>query len=277
MSKEWMLEPARKFYEYLILRGRSPGTAYQNARYIHQFLTWLGKKPEEITRDDIMNYVMYLRDGLGYSEGTVKNRCHAISSFLKFIGKDDLAKWVPIPSPKGREVEWLPEDIVLRVVDRDPYLRVAYELALRVSELLMLKRSEYNPRTGEIVVYREKHKGKPNRYVLKLSDEAREILNEYISEKRCPGDRVFCISRRAIQDRFKRALRRAGLDPSRYSFHTLRHSRCTNIVIKYMREGKPVDLITLAKFMGHLDPRTTMMYIHIASRALGMETPTVVM
>jgi integrase len=273
VSSEWMSDPARKFYEYLRLRGRSPGTAYQNARYIHHFLTWLGKRPEEITREDIMNYVVYLRDNLGYSEGTIKNRCHAISSFLKFIGRDDLAKWVPIPSPKGREIEWLPEDLILRVVDGDPYLRTAYELALRVSELLMLRRNEYDPKSGEIVVYREKHKGKPNRYVLKLPDEVREILNKHIMETVCPDGRIFCISRKAIQVRFKRALRRAGLDPSKYTFHVLRHSKCTNIVIKYLKEGKPVDIVTLAKFMGHLDPRTTMTYVHLASRVLGIETP----
>jgi len=117
----------------------------------------------------------------------------------------------------------LPEETVIRVVDRDPVLRVAYELALRVSELLLLRRDEYNPETGVIAVYRLKHKGKPNRYILQLSDETRELLNEYIESNPCPDGRIFCMSRKAIQLRFKKALARTGIDPDRYTFHVLRH------------------------------------------------------
>jgi len=111
----------------------------------------------------------------------------------------------------------------MKIVKDDVYLRIAYELALRVSELLMLKINEYDPKTGMIAVYREKHKGKPNRYLLKLSDEAREMLNQYLQTRTCKDDRIFCISTRAIQGRFKRRLKWAGLDPKKYTFHLLRH------------------------------------------------------
>jgi integrase len=270
-----MRPEARKFYEYLVLKGKSADTAYQVARYVHHFLEWVKKRPEDVTRDDVFNYVKHMREELKYSDGTVKNRCYAIAKFMEYLGREDIAKWVPVPRYRPREVEWLPEDVVMRVVDDDPYLVVAYELALRVSELLLLKRSEYNPDTGDIFVYRLKHKGRANRYLLRLSDRARRVLNEYLKTRKCPDDRVFCISRREVQNRFKRALVRAGLNPEKYSFHVLRHSRITNIVIKYMREGRTLDVIALAKFMGHSDPRTTMTYIHVASRALGVETPIV--
>jgi integrase/recombinase XerD len=273
MSTEWMSPEARKFYEYLVLKGKSRDTAYQCARYIHHFLEWVKKKPEDVTREDIFNYVKHMKEELGYSDGTVKNRCSAIAKFMEYIGREDIAKWVPVPRYRPREVEWLPEDAIVKVIDEDPYLVVAYELALRVSELLLLKRSEYDPETGVIAVYRLKHKGRHNRYLLKLPDYARRVLNKHIEATKCTDDKIFCISRRAIQDRFKRALARAGLDPDKYSFHVLRHSKITNVVIKYLKEGKPVDAVTLAKFMGHSDPRTTMTYVHIASRALGVETP----
>jgi integrase len=273
MNTEILMEEARKFYEYLVLRGRSHVTAYNDALRVQHFLEWVKKPVDRITRSDIMNYMMYLKTQKRYKESTLKNISYSISQFLKFMGRDRIAGWVPRPVPKPREIEWLPDDIIMKIVGKDPVLRVAYELALRVSELLMLRRSEYNRETGEIAVYREKHKGKPNRYLLKLSDEARQLLNTYLDTHSCSDDRVFCVSRRAIQARFKRALKRAGLDPSKYTFHVLRHSRCTNIVIKMLKDKGYVDLVTLAKFMGHLSPATTMQYIHIASRALGMEVP----
>jgi len=264
---------ARRFYEYLVLRGKSADTAYQYARYVHHFLEWVKKRPEEVTREDVFNYVKHMKEELGYGDGTIKNRCYAVAKFMEFLGREDVAKWVPVPRYRPREVEWLPEEVIRRVIDEDPYLVVAYELALRVSELLLLKRGEYDPETGTIAVYRLKHKGRQNRYLLKLPDYARRVLNKHLEATKCPGDRVFCVSRRAIQERFKRALRRTGLDPRSYSFHVLRHSKVTNIVIKHLKEGKPVDTVTLAKFMGHSDPRTTMTYIHVASRALGVEVP----
>jgi integrase len=272
-APQWICEEARQFYEYLTLRGRSHITAYNAAARVHHFLEWVKKPVDRVTRHDIMRYLMFLKTQKGYRDSTLKNISYSLSQFLEFMGRKSLAAWVPRPVPKAKEIEWLPEDVIMSVVDRDPILRVAYELALRVSELLMLKRSEYNRETGEIAVYREKHKGKPNRYLLKLSDEARQLLNMYLDANSCSDDRVFCISRRAIQARFKRALKRAGLDPNKYTFHSIRHSRCTNLVIKMLRERGTVDLVTLAKFMGHLSPATTMQYIHIATRVLGIETP----
>jgi site-specific recombinase XerD len=268
-----MREEARGFYDYLVLRGRSRDTAYQNARHVHHFLEWLGKPATEATREDVMNYVRYLRDRKGYSTSTVKNVCYSLSSFFVYLGKRDLAEWVPRPVPKPGEVRWLPEDVVMRVVGGDPVLRVAYELALRVSELLLLRRDEYNPETGTIAVYRLKHKGKPNRYILQLSDETRVLLNDYLESNQCPDGRVFCMSRKAVQARFRNALAKAGLDPRRYTFHVLRHSRCTNLVIRMLRERGTVDLLVLSKFMGHLSPSTTMSYVHIATKALGVEVP----
>lgn len=273
VNVDWMRPEARRFYEYLVMKGRGENTAYQCARYVHHFLEWARKRPEEVTREDVFNYIKHMKEELGYGDGTIKNRCYAIAKFMEFVGKEDVARWVPIPKYRSSRVVWLPEEVVKRVIDSDPYLVVAYELALRLTELLLLKRSEYNPETGDIAVYRLKHKKTVNRYLLRLPDYARHILNRHIEATKCPDDRIFCISPKSIQLRFKRALRRAGLDPEGYSFHVLRHSKCTNTVIKYLKEGRPVDIVTLAKFMGHLDPRTTMMYIHIASRALGAEAP----
>jgi len=263
-----MNDVCRRFFDYLILRGKSERTAYYYAYHVNRFIEWNGGKYDDISREDIMDYFEYLRDEVEYDSTSLRIVAWSLVAFFNYIGKEDIARWIPIPSSHYEEVEWLPEDVVKKVIDSDPVLCVAYDLALRLSEVVLLMRSDYNRNTGDIVVTRLKHKNRPNKYILKLSPWVRELLNRYIDSSRCCDGRIFCMSTRSIQQRFKNALTRAGLDQSKYSFHVLRHSRCTNIAINELREKGTVDIVSLAKFMGHLNINTTMMYIHIASKYL---------
>jgi len=267
-----MVDVCRRFYDYLILGGKSERTAYYYAYHANRFIEWNGGRYEDVSREDIMDYFEYLRDEAGYDHTSLRVVAWSLVAFFNFIGREDLAKWIPTPSSHYEEVEWLPEDVVKKVIDSDPVLCVAYDLALRLSEVTLLTRSEYNKETGDIVVTRLKHKNRPNKYLLKLSPWVRDILNRYLLVSKCSDGRIFCMSTRAIQQRFKNALARAGIDPNKYSFHVLRHSRCTNIVIHELREKGTVDIVSLAKFMGHLNMNTTMAYIHLGSRYLKFGT-----
>ncbi|RLE62445.1 MAG: hypothetical protein DRJ47_10665 [Thermoprotei archaeon] len=212
------------FVEYLRLSGKSEATVKRYRLFVEDFLRFYGSDPKEAGRDDIMEYFAYLRDSREYSDRSLALAGWSLRAFFKYLGMDDIAAWIPTPSFSVQyEPEWLPEDIVLKVVDRIAFLVVAYDLALRLREVTMLRTDGYNARTGYIEVVRLKHKGRPNRYVLPLRPYAKEVLDEYIERERPPRNKLFPISDRMIQYVFKRRLKECGLDPRKYSFHVLRH------------------------------------------------------
>ena len=67
---------------------------------------------------------------------------------------------------------------------------------------------------------------------------------------------------------FKKRLKMCELDPNKYTFHSLRHSRLTHMAIHQLRTRGYVDIVGLAKFAGHSRPDTTMMYVHLAHKYL---------
>ncbi|MBM1154928.1 site-specific integrase [archaeon] len=260
---------AISLYEYLRLSGKSEGTAYNYARYIDKFVEFIGKPPEKATRMDVMEFMRYIREGLGFKDRSVAIVGWSLRAYYKMVGLDDMARWVPIPQiGSEEEPEWLPEDVVMELIDRVAVLVVAYDLALRLGEVVLLKADRYNKATGEIEVTRLKHKGRPNKYMLILDDWARDVLNEYLDVHGIRTGRIFRMTTRTIQNIFKRRLKVIGLDPNRYRFHVLRHSRATHIAIRELREKGHVDVLSLAKFMGHARIETTMRYVHLASKYL---------
>ena len=264
-----MHRSASEFMDYLLYSGKSRNTAYTYARIVDRMLNYVGKEPEDITRVDVMKFLRYLRDEKGHNDRYMAVIGWSLRSFFIMLGRRELAMWIPIPTLSGvEEPKWLPEDEVMKIVRPFPVLTVAYDLALRVGEVPLLRRDRYNMETGEIEVTRLKHKGRPNKYILVLRPFARDILNKYLRFMPRRSIYIFPMSTRNVQYIFKRALVLAGYNPRDYTFHLLRHSRLTNIAIKELREKGHVDLLRLSKFAGHLRPETTLRYVHLAAEYL---------
>jgi len=262
-----------RFRQYLTYQGKSPRTIKYYTYHIQKFLDFIRKPPEKITKEDVMDYYEYLQSSKNYTNRSLNIVGWSLKSFLEMLGLNELAMWIPTPRYEVTyEPKWLPEDVIKKIIDSEAVLVVAYDLALRLSEVSELRRDLYNKRTGDIEVTRMKKKGRANKQILTLSPQAREILNEYIAKTPSPDGRMFPISRRMIQYIFKRNVKVAGLNPKEYTFHVLRHSRATNIAIKQLQENGYVDIVSLAKFLGHSRPETTMIYVHLANKYLKFHT-----
>lgn len=74
----------------------------------------------------------------------------------------------------------------------------------------------------------------------------------FVSQKRNP------MSNRAIQYRVEFYLKKAGLDPKKYSPHKLRHTAAT-LLYKY----DEVDIRALKEILGHESIATTQIYTHV--------------
>jgi integrase len=134
-----------------------------------------------------------------------------------------------------------------------------------VGEVGLLRRGEFNPRTGEITVTCLKHKGRRNKYILMLDDWCLEILNGYLKRfDEYLGDVIFPMSVPTMQRYFE--MRAGALGLEGYKFHSLRHSRLTHIAIRELEEKGVVDELSLAKFAGHLRVESTRIYVHLASK-----------
>lgn len=275
-----MREIIEKYKNYLKYSGKSERTIYLYALRVEDFLRYINKDPMEITKDDIIEYYMMLENKKKYSKRSLYTVGWSLKSFFQMIGRNDIVMWIPTPSfTVVEEPAWIPMDRIECVIDEVPYLCVAYDLALRLREVGMLRRDRYNPKTGEIEVYRLKKKGKPVSQILVLGGtdpktNAREVLNKYLETRTDSDKRMFNISDRMMQYKFKQRIKICGLDPNKYSFHRLRHSRLTHIAIYELQNKGYVDIVSLAKFAGHGRPETTMMYVHLAHKYLAFSSNT---
>jgi len=255
---------AQKFREYLTY-DCAPSTAYNYSRDVSKFLTWVDKPLEEITPMDITDWYQSLEER--YRPRTIWRFGWALRRFFDVMGMAEMKRRTPIVSYEVPEPLWLTREQTRQVIGDVPVLCVAYDLALRVGEVKSLRRSSFNPSTGDIEVTRLKHKGRRNTYILQLDGWCLDILNEYLHHG--AGDVIFPMSAESIQDRFNEraaplGLREEGGDM--YTFHCLRHSKVTHIALRELEEKGVVDELSLSKFAGHLRVETTRMYVHLATR-----------
>ncbi len=256
---------AQKFHDYLKY-SQSPRTAYNYARNVDSFLRFVNKPLEKVTPSDITGWYSQL-EGDGYSSRTIWRYGWALRSFFDLMDMREMRKKTPIVSAEITEPKWLDEAMAFKVIGRVPVLCAAYDLALRVGEVPLLKISEFNADTGDIVVTRLKHKGHVNTYTLKLDRWCLEILNRYLGfNRKILKDTMFPLNVLLIQKIF--TSRAASFGLRGYTFHSLRHSRITHIAVHQLEEKGVVDELSLSKFSGHLRPETTRLYVHLATKYL---------
>jgi len=251
-----------------------------------KLLEYTKKRVNTIGLDDIFSYLNYLKEK-GYKASSINRVIASIKRFLRVSGRTELAERLPTAKyGSAFNPVWLkPEQIVTLVNACKDGLQKAmivtwYELALRRGEVVLLNRSWLNEETGEIKVVRLKRK-RGNEDILAIRDEAfygkpLKILLDYLDKRDDDNDAMFVMRDiihgeygRRITSRF--ALRqyhdvasRAGINIKRYKSHCLRHSRLTHMAIEQIQQTGHTDIARIAKFAGHTNISTTLIYTHLA-------------
>lgn len=259
-----LLPAAREFMEYLSF-SKNKKTAYNYSRNVNAFLKFVNKPLRDITPMDITRWFSVLR-AEDHSDRTLARYGWALRSFFEVKGMAFLQLNTPIVQYNAAEPLWLDEPTTFKVIGRVPTLCTAYDLALRVGEVGLLKKRSFNSQTGDILVTRLKHKGQVNTYTLKLDSWCLEILNRYLDTTHLKSDILFPFPVKQLQTTFTD--RAAALHHKDYTFQCLRHSRITHIALRQLEEKGVVDELSLAKFAGHLRVETTRMYVHLATKYL---------
>ncbi len=279
-----------EFLSYITIeRGLSKNTISSYGTDLIHFIEYLATKGiddvDKVTRQDIMAYLLYLKDK-GISSNSISRALVAIKMFYRFLvqerlAKDDVAGVLESP----RLVRPLPNVLGMAEVDKllaapdvrdwmgirdKAALELIYATGMRVSELVELMMEGLNLDVGFI-----KCKGKGDKErIVPIGKAAKEAVERYVAKVRPK------LQKKGGQDSHL-FLSRLGKKVSRVSFwkmlkknaklarikkditpHTLRHSFATHLL------ERGADLRVVQELLGHADISTTQIYTHINKERL---------
>jgi len=228
-----------------------------------------------LTRPAIQDFMSGLMTGSRRRASSIARASAALRSFLKFLGREDLAQFVlapkkphllPHPLDGGQVKDLLETDTQDRLSTRDrAMLELLYACGLRVSEISTLKLNDLNLDAAYLRCF---GKGSKER-VVPIGRKAVDALREYLGGDRGDADCefVFVSSKggrlvresiwRIVQKHARHAALRGRVFP-----HALRHSFATHLV-----EGG-ADLRYVQEMLGHSKISTTQIYTQVDRKRL---------
>lgn len=268
------------------LKGTPDSTRESYWRRMRVFLNYMKelKRPiEEMTFEDIQQYILYLKREKELTAGTINNYISAIKFFYTYVLEKE---WNSMKVPRMKRTQKFPvvpsREEILSLLNSAKNLKhkailfLVYGSGLRVSEVAKLKISDICSKTMRIRVDEAKHN--TNRYTI-LSQTALEVLREYFktyfrAKNYKPNDWLFPgqtpgehITVKTIKNTIIRLRDRLSLDPN-ISSHTLRHCFSTHS----LEDG--VDPVFIQQMLGHKSLKTTLTYLHMTSKSLmGIKSP----
>jgi len=271
-----------RFNQMIELRGLANNTAKSYNSYLKKYLKYLKnvlkKTPEEVTWDNVREYILYQKNALNLSNRTI----NASNAQLKFFFEHVLNKpWERFQIPILRFNTYLPKILTLEevkyLIDTIPNLKhkamvsTTASSGLRISETCSLRYDDIN--RANMSVHVRESKNRSDRYTL-LSAKNLEILTQYWYEYGKPREWLFPgqkegthINQQSLHYIIKEHTARLGWDKE-ISCHTFRHCYGT-----FLYENG-TDLNTIKHLMGHKSLSSTMVYLHLSSKAKsGVKNP----
>ena len=228
-----------------------------------------------LTRPAIQDFMARQMTGRKRRASSIARASAALRSFLKFLGREDLAQFVlapkkprllPHPLDAGQVQDLLETDTNDRLSSRDrALLELLYACGLRVSELSTLKLTDLNLDAGYLRCF---GKGAKER-VVPMGRKAVDAVRDYLAGDRGDTDceYVFVSSKggRLVRESIWRILQKHALHADvrgRVFPHALRHSFATHLV-----EGG-ADLRYVQEMLGHSKISTTQVYTQVDRKRL---------
>lgn len=244
---------------------------------VDYFLRTVNKDISDLTTDDVDAFLTEKRLG-GLAPQTYNHYHSSIRFFYKRVLK---MNWDDEDIPRMKLDHSLPvvlsRDEIQSIIDHTPNLKhkaiiaTMYSSGLRVSEVVHLHYDDIS-RTNKTVYVRES-KSRQDRYTI-LSDKNLDLLTEYWFQCGKPRGILFpsswtgtYLDKNSINQFFKKSAVRAGIT-RHVSSHCCRHSFASHL----FENG--VDIKYIQALLGHVDPRSTEVYIHVSNKSLlGIRSP----
>ena len=251
------------------LRRFSPQTRKAYRQHLLRFNRWLDRDLIDANEESIRAYLLYLLNEKTISAAYQNQVVSALKFYFDRVCKTPkIIASIPRPRRDRSLPSVLSRDEVIHIfstvanIKHRAALMLAYASGLRVSEVVRLRIEDIDSQRHLIHIRRAK--GRKDRMV-PLADVALEILRSYWYACRpttwlFPGakpDRH--LSKRTVQRVLERARERSGIQKP-FSMHSLRHSFATHM----LEDG--IDLRYVQEFLGHANPKTTMIYTHVTQK-----------
>lgn len=278
MSKVLITPWYQKAIDSLQLAGMAEGTAKEYARSVRQLIEFYDKDPQQITEEELREYLLHRRNINKWASGTLKV-CY---SGLRFFFTNVLQKdWHVFKFLKAQSEKPLPcvlsrEEVyrILSKVERLHYysfFSTVYSCGLRFQEALCLQIFDIDGEQKMIHVHRGK--GAKDR-IVPLPKETLSLLREYWKTHKNPKLIFPAIqinvtnapvsntpmSIKSINWAFRKAVLKAGIQKRRVTVHTLRHSYATHLL------DAGVSIHAIQRYLGHTNLKTTSIYFHLTQK-----------
>jgi len=234
------------------------------------FSYYYDKTPEDITVEDIKNYLYYLVKEKEVSESTQNQAINAIKFYYeKVLGRKRETYYIERPRRQKQLPTVLNKQEISALIKqiKNPkhkiIISLIYSGGLRLSEMINLRKRDIDFEANRIHIVQAK--GKKDRYV-PLAQTTKKLLREYLNlfnpeEYIVEGLHGGKYSATSIQNLVKKFAREAGIKKT-VTPHTLRHSFATHL----LENG--TDLRYIQHFLGHSSSKTTEIYTHISKTAI---------
>lgn len=274
-----------RFMSYKRTEGLSRITLRDYDVHYGYFIDFLEEKEgvrdllhSELRLEVFTDYIAYMIDKELMSN-TINVRIRTIRAFLRWCYEEEYIdrpihqKFKPVKAPQNEIEAFTPAEIrdLLATMDTKTYVgfrdyvmvMVLLDTMVRASELLTLKRSDVNLKTGEIHLEADNTKTKKFR-ILPISNKTNRLLTEYFAETEEFREDVLFLTYdgRPVNDStFRKRLieygEMANLRHKRVSPHTMRH---TGALLYILNGGDP---FSLQKILGHTDLSMVRRYVNM--------------
>jgi len=262
-------ERLKKLSTDLKLRGFSQQTIKMYLFYNQKFLEYTRKQPEDVTEDDIKDYLAFK-----FSDDALSNASIAlIKAALKFFFTETLGKKlsdIRTPKKSNKLPVVLNRNEIINLIEKTEnpkhklIIELLYSTGLRLSECVNLKYSNIDLSEG--IGWVRSGKGSKDRIFIISEIFKKDLLHYIENTKSNTKGYIFLVngkkmSTRGIQYAIKTAAKRAGIEKDVH-VHTLRHSFATHL----LENG--VDIRKIQKLLGHSNLQTTQIYTQVSSEEI---------
>ncbi len=260
-------EVLKKISTELKIQGKSQRTIATYASFNNNFLDFIKKQPEQISEDDVKEYLAYLISERKYDPSSVSLARSSLKFFYDSILGKNIFAHIKTPKKQRKLPEVLSKEEVKKLLAATDSLRnkllieFMYSSGLRLSECLKIRKEDVN--IDEKVGIIKAGKGNKDRFFI-LSEKLIVDLQEYLAthqESLIFSGRKGHLNSRTVEKIVNNTAKKAGISKRVYC-HLLRHSFATHL----LEAG--VDIRKIQELLGHSNLQTTQIYTRVSTEEL---------